>query len=141
MDGFDAEDSIINGIRSTVSQEAVGEFQIITNAFAPEYSHSTGGVVNIVTRGGNNEFHGDVYAFLRNKSFQAVNPFSTVPDPAYTRVQPGFTLGGPLRKDRTFFYLSYETTRRRGNWLFHHRDATTSISPTSTPRDSSAPER
>src|SRR5208283_2223871 len=77
-----------------------------------EYSHSTGGVVNIVTSGGNNEIHGDAYAFLRNKSFQAVNPFSTVPDPAYTRVQPGFTLGGPLRKDRTFFFLSYETTRR-----------------------------
>jgi len=112
VDGFDAEDSIVNGIRSTVSQEAVGEFQIITNAFAPEYSHSTGGVVNIVTRGGNNEFHGDAYAFLRNKSFQAVNPFSTVPDPAYTRVQPGFTLGGPLQKDRTFFFLSYESTLR-----------------------------
>jgi len=113
VDGFDTEDSITKGIRSTVSQEAVGEFQVITNGFSPEYSHATGGVVNIVTRGGNNDFHGDVYAFLRYKDFQAVNPFSTVADPAYTRVQPGFTLGGPLRKDRTFFYLSYETTRRQ----------------------------
>ena len=113
VDGFDTEDSITKGIRSTVSQEAVGEFQVITNSFSPEYSHSTGGVVNIVTRGGNNEFHGDVYAFLRYKDFQAVNPFSTVSNPAYTRVQPGFTLGGPLRKDRTYFFLSYETTRRQ----------------------------
>ena len=112
VDGADAEDSIINGIRSTVSQEAVQEFQILTNSFAPEYGRSAGGVINIVTRGGSNDFHGNAFLYFRNRDLQAVNPFSNVANPAYTRVQPGVTLGGPIRKDRTFFFFSYEMTRR-----------------------------
>ena len=112
VDGGDAEDSIINGIRSTVSQDAVQEFQVLTNSFAPEYGRSAGGVVNIVTRAGSNEFHGTVFGYLRDRSLQGVNPFSTVADPAYTRVQTGFAFGGPIRKDRMYYFLSYETTRR-----------------------------
>ena len=113
LDGMDSVDNSVNGIRSTVSQEAVQEFQIIDNGYAAEYGRASGGVVNIVTRSGGNAFHGTAFAYLRHKSIQAVNPFSTVPDPAYTRVQPGFTLSGPLVKDRTFWFLSYETTRRQ----------------------------
>ncbi len=112
VDGADATDNATNGVRSTVSQEDVQEFQIITNNYAPEYGRASGGVVNIITRSGSNEFHGDVYAFVRNRSFQAVNPFSTVPNPAYTRVQPGIAFGGPIKKDKTYFYFSYEGTRR-----------------------------
>ena len=112
VDGADATDNATNGVRSTVSQEDVQEFQIITNNYAPEYGRASGGVVNIITRSGSNEFHGDVYAFVRNRSFQAVNPFSTVPNPAYTRVQPGIAFGGPIKKDKTYFYFAYETTRR-----------------------------
>ncbi len=113
VDGLDAVDNSTNGIRSTVSQEAVQEFQIITNGYAPEYGRASGGVVNIITRSGTNTFHGTAFGYLRNRKFQAVNPFSTVDDPAYTRVQAGFTLGGALVKDRTFYFLSYETTRRQ----------------------------
>jgi hypothetical protein len=112
VDGGDAEDSIINGIRSTVSQDAVQEFQVLTNSFAPEYGRSAGGVVNIVTRAGSNDFHGTAFGYLRDRSLQAVNPFSTVSDPAYTRVQSGIAFGGPIRKDRMYYFLSYETTRR-----------------------------
>ena len=112
VDGADATDNSTNGVRSTVSQEAVQEFQIITNGYAPEYGRASGGVVNIITRSGSNDFHGDVYGYLRNRAFQAVNPFSTVPDPAYTRVQAGTAFGGPIKKDKTFYYFSYETTRR-----------------------------
>jgi carboxypeptidase family protein len=112
VDGADATDNSINGVRSTVSQEAVQEFQIITNSYSPEYGRASGGIVNIVTRSGGNTFHGDVFGFLRNRNFQAVNPFSTVPDPAYTRVQAGAAFGGALKKDKTFYYFSYEVTRR-----------------------------
>jgi Carboxypeptidase regulatory-like domain/TonB dependent receptor len=112
VDGADATDNSTNGVRSTVSQEAVQEFQIITNGYAPEYGRASGGVVNIITRSGSNDFHGDVYGYLRNRSFQAVNPFSTVPDPAYTRVQAGTAFGGPIKKDKTFYYFSYEVTWR-----------------------------
>ena len=89
VDGADATDNSTNGVRSTVSQEAVQEFQIITNSYAAEYGRAAGGVVNIITRSGSNDFHGDVFGYLRNRNFQAVNPFSTVPNPAYTRVQAG----------------------------------------------------
>src|SRR5882762_8201212 len=93
VDGADATDNSVNGVRSTVSQEAVQEFKIIT-------------------RSGSNDFHGDVYGYLRNRNFQAVNPFSTTPNPAYTRVQGGLAFGGPIKKDKTYYYFAYETTRR-----------------------------
>jgi hypothetical protein len=128
VDGADATDNGVNGVRSTVSQEAVQEFQIITNNYAPEYGRAAGGVVNIITRSGTNEFHGDVYGFLRNRNFQAVNPFSTVPNPAYTRVQAGAAFGGPIKKDKTYYYFSYEITRR-------HETGFSSIGTGSTPFD------
>ena len=112
VDGADATDNSTNGVRSTVSQEAVQEFQIITNNYAAEYGRASGGVVNIITRSGSNDFHGDVYGYLRNRDFQAVNPFSTTPNPAYTRVQAGVAFGGPIKKDKTYYYFSYEVTRR-----------------------------
>ena len=112
VDGGDATDNAVNGVRSTVSQEAVQEFQIITNSYAAEYGRASGGVVNIITRSGSNEFHGDVFGYLRNRNFQAVNPFSTVSNPAFTRVQAGTAFGGPIKKDKTFYYFSYEVTRR-----------------------------
>ncbi len=112
VDGADATDNSVNGVRSTVSQEAVQEFQIISNSYAAEYGRASGGVVNIITRSGSNDFHGDVYGYLRNRKFQAVNPFSTTSNPAYTRVQAGTAFGGALKKDKTFYFLSYEVTRR-----------------------------
>ncbi len=112
VDGADATDNAVNGVRSTVSQEAVQEFQIITNSYAAEYGRASGGVVNIITRSGANAFHGDVFGYLRNRNFQAVNPFSTVSNPAYTRVQAGTAFGGAIKKDKTFYFFGYEITRR-----------------------------
>lgn len=112
VDGADATDNAVNGVRSTLSQEAVQEFQIITNSYAAEYGRASGGVVNIITKSGGNDFHGDVFGYLRNRAFQAVNPFSTVSNPAYTRVQAGTAFGGPIKKDKTFYFFSYEVTRR-----------------------------
>jgi outer membrane receptor protein involved in Fe transport len=113
VDGADAVDNSTNGIRSTVSQEAVQEFQIITNGYAAEYGRASGGVVNIITRSGTNDTHGTLFGYLRNRNFQAVNPFSTVSNPAYTRVQAGADLGGAIVKDKTFYYFSYEGTWRQ----------------------------
>ena len=113
VDGADAVDNSTNGIRSTLSQEGVQEFQIQTNGYAAEYGRASGGVVNIITRSGSNDFHGSLYGFVRNRNFQAVNPFSTVSNPAYTRVQPGLTVGGPIKRNKTFFFFSYEGTWRQ----------------------------
>ena len=126
VDGADATDNSTNGVRSTVSQEAVQEFQIITNSYAAEYGRAAGGVVNIITRSGANQFHGDLYGYLRNRNFQAVNPFSTTPDPAYTRAQAGAAFGGPIKKDKTYYYFSYETTRR-------HETGFSSLPPATDP--------
>jgi hypothetical protein len=122
VDGADAVDNSVNGIRATVSQEAVQEFQLILSNYNAEYGRATGGVVNIVTKSGANELHGDLFGYFRNKSFQARNAFSGQIDPntgvlnpikqAYTRTQSGFTLGGPIKKDKTFYFLSYEYTQR-----------------------------
>jgi hypothetical protein len=117
VDGADATDNSVNGVRSTVSQEAVQEFQIITNSYASEYGRASGGVVNIITRSGSNDFHGDIFGYLRNRNFQAVNPFAVCQNPpcskpAYTRVQGGVAFGGPIKKDKTYYYFSYEITRR-----------------------------
>jgi len=114
VDGADAVDNSTNGIRSTASQEAVQEFQLITNGYAAEYGRASGGVVNIITRGGTNDLHGNAFGYLRNRNIQAVNPFTYgTKNPAYTRVQAGFTIGGAIKKNRTFFFLSYEDTQRR----------------------------
>ncbi len=113
VDGADAVDNSTNGIRSTVSQEAVQEFQIQTNGYAAEYGRAAGGVVNIATKSGSNSFHGSAYGYLRNRKLQAINPFSTVSDPAYTRTQAGVTFGGPLKKDKTYYFFSWEGTWRQ----------------------------
>jgi outer membrane receptor protein involved in Fe transport len=112
VDGMDAVDNSVNGIRSTLSQEGVQEFQIITNGYEAEYGRASGGVVNIITKSGTNQFHGSAFGFLRNRNIQAVNPFSNTPDPEYTRWQAGLSAGGPLKKDRTFYFFSAEITRR-----------------------------
>ncbi len=113
IDGADAGDYISGGTRATVSQDAVQEFQIITNGFAAEYGRASGGVVNIVTKSGTNRTHASAFGFLRNRYIQATNPFSTVYQPAYTRVQAGFTVGGAIVPDRTFYFFSTEITRRQ----------------------------
>ena len=112
VDGMDAVDNGVNGIRSTLSQEGVQEFQIITNGYEAEFGRASGGVVNIITKSGTNDFHGSLFGYLRNRNVQAQNPFTNTPDPAYTRVQAGAAAGGTLKKDKTFYYFSFELTRR-----------------------------
>jgi hypothetical protein len=123
VDGADAVDNSVNGVRATVSQEAVQEFQILTSNYMPEFGRATGAVINIVTKSGSNETHGDIFGYLRHSSLQARNPFSVQVNPLtgavtavkqpFTRVQAGATIGGPIQKDKTFYFFSYETTRRQ----------------------------
>jgi Carboxypeptidase regulatory-like domain/TonB dependent receptor len=118
VDGADNTDNSVNASRSTVSQEAVQEFQVVTNSFAPEFGRSSGGVVNVVTKSGGNQLQGNVFGFLRHKSFQARNPFAPVDKPPFTRAQYGATLGGPLHKDRSFFFVAFEQRQRHESGFF-----------------------
>ena len=124
VDGADNTDNSVNASRSTVSQEAVQEFQVVTNSFAPEFGRSAGGVVNVVTKSGSNDWHGNVFGFLRHKSFQARNPFAPVDKPAFTRAQYGGTFGGPLDRDRTFIFASFEQRQRHESGFFTSNVAT-----------------
>src|ERR1041384_3517403 len=118
VDGADNTDNSVNASRSTVSQEAVQEFQVVTNSFAPEFGRSSGGVVNVVTKSGTNDYHGNVFGFLRHRSFQARNAFAPIEDPPFTRAQYGFTFGCPFDKDRTFFFFAFEQRRRNESGFF-----------------------
>src|SRR5437870_3696786 len=118
VDGADNTDNSVNASRSTVSQEAVQEFQVVTNSFAPEFGRSAGGVVNVVTKSGTNDLHGNAFGFLRDKSFQARNAFAPVAKPPFNRKQYGFTVGGPFDKDRTFFFFAIEQRKRNESGFF-----------------------
>ncbi len=124
VDGADFTDNSVNAARSTVSQEAVQEYQVATNSYAPEFGRATGGIVNVVTKSGSNDFRGNVFGFLRHKSIQARNGLAPLIDndpnkkPGFTRVQYGATLGGPIVKDRTFFFTSFEQRRRQESGFF-----------------------
>lgn len=124
VDGADNTDNSVNASRSTVSQEAVQEFQVVTNSYAPEFGRTSGGVVNVVTKSGSNDLHGNVFGFIRHKSIQARNPLAPIINgdpnakPPFTRAQYGATLGGPLDRDRTFFFVAFEQRRRQESGFF-----------------------
>lgn len=118
VDGADFTDNSINAARTTVSQEAVQEYQVATNSYAAEFGRATGGIVNVVTKRGTNEYSGNVFGFLRDKSIQARNAFSPVDKPDFRRTQWGGTFGGPIVKNRTFFFASYERRDRDESGFF-----------------------
>ena len=97
-----------------LSPDAVAEFQVVTNNMSAEYGRSGGATVNVVTRYGTNQLHGRAWEFIRNTAFDAAGFFK--PDfggkPALHQNQYGATLGGPLRKDKLFFFLDYEGFRQ-----------------------------
>ena len=111
VNGGDANDMFVNLPTVQPSPDSVEEFRILTNTFDAEYGRNSGAVVNVVTKSGTNAFHGDVYDFLRNKVLNARGYFDTT-KPAFIMNQFGGTLGGPIKKDRTFFFASYEGLRR-----------------------------
>lgn len=95
--------------------EAVLEFQVLTNSYSAEFGRSAGGVINAVTRSGTNQFHGSAFEFLRNSDLDARNFFDPhrAPIPPFKRNQFGGVVGGPIRKDQTFFFGAFESLIER----------------------------
>jgi carboxypeptidase family protein len=133
IDGVDNNDTSSNGVRPTISQEAVSEFQINRNGYNAEFGRATGGVINIVSKGGANQFHGNLYNYFRNERLDARNPFAGAmqQDPPFRRNQPGFTFGGPIIKDRAFFFTAYEGLVRRESCFTSILSDTSILQPTS----------
>ena len=117
VDGLDNNDIVVGSVRATFSQEAVREFQVITNSYTAEYGKASGGVVNIVTKSGTNIVSGNAFVFFRDDGlnakeyFERFTPAGTAinrPKAPYRQNQFGGILGGPIKKDKTFFFGSFE---------------------------------
>jgi hypothetical protein len=107
IDGVDNNEPFSGAVLSTLSQDAVQEFQVVSDGYSAEFGRAFGGVVNIVTRGGTNDFHGNIFGFLRNDRISARDVFSPF-EPPYRQYQFGTTFGGPIRRDKAFFFTSFE---------------------------------
>src|SRR6185295_14484140 len=95
-----------------LSVEAVQEFQVNRNAYAAEYGFTASTALNVITRGGSNAFHGSGYLFYRSQKTSARDPLNSTGKEAFEqRVSPGFSLGGPLVKNKAFFFTSFETLK------------------------------
>ncbi|HZB44791.1 MAG TPA: TonB-dependent receptor, partial [Pyrinomonadaceae bacterium] len=110
VDGLSSNDDAADLAGTFYSQEVIREFEVITSGGIAEFGRASGGFVNIVTQSGTNDFGGRVYGFLRNQRLDARNPLSPTKDPL-TQAQYGVSLGGPLKRDRTFFFSNFEQTR------------------------------
>jgi hypothetical protein len=96
-----------------ISQDAVQEFQVVTSNFLPEYGRASGGVVNTITRSGTNELHGSLYWFFRNRTLSATDPTALGVNPPEWRHQAGASVGGPIKKDKVFYFFNGELQRRQ----------------------------
>ena len=92
------------------SVEALEEFKVQTNAYSAEFGRGNGAIINATIKSGTNQFHGSVYEFLRNEKFDGKNFFDdpATPIAPYKQNQFGFTFGGPIARNRTFFFVDYE---------------------------------
>ncbi len=118
LNGIDTNGIGINNAFSypVPAPDALQEFKVQTSLYDASYGRSAGGQIVVVTRSGTNEFHGSLYHFLRNDKLNANNFFfnsTGTPRPKFIRNQFGFTLGGPISRDRTYFFGSYQGSRER----------------------------
>jgi hypothetical protein len=119
VNGGDANDQFVNLPTVQPSPDSIEEFRVLTNTFDAEYGRNSGSVVNVITKSGTNSFHGNMYEFFRNTVLNA-NPYCfpaiqgiVCDKPKFNQNQFGGTFGGPIKKDQTFFFISYEGRRIR----------------------------
>lgn len=113
LDGVDNNDYEVNRYVLQPSVDTIQEFKIATNNYSAEYGRSGAGQINVVTRSGSNAFHGFGYEYLRNRDLDARNFFDGSEKPEYERSQFGSGIGGPIRRDKTFFFFSFDGLQER----------------------------
>ena len=129
VDGVSMNTAYFNSTAAAPSQDSVEEFRVQTNSTTAEFGRFAGGVISVSTKSGTNEFHGSLYEFLRNKALNANTFFSNrsgLAKPPFTQNQYGGTIGGPIKKNKAFFFVSYEG--------YAQRTATTYVLNTPTPQ-------
>ena len=119
IDGVPTNGAYLNVVTVIPTQDAIEEFKVQTNNLGPEYGRFAGGVINLTTKTGTNHFHGSFYEFIRNKVLNANDYFDNhngVERPPFTQNQFGVNGGGPIVRDKLFFFGAYEGFRlRKGN--------------------------
>ncbi len=115
INGINLNDMVQNQVTFQPTINTVSEFKVDNSTYSAEYGRNSGAIVNIATRSGTNGYHGEVYDYLRNSYFDARNAFNPVSQPQspFKRNQFGGDFGGPIYKDKTFFFISYEGLRHR----------------------------
>ncbi len=111
VNGGDGNDLFANLPAVQPSADSIEEFRVITNNFDAEYGRNSGAVVNVVTKSGTNEWHGSAFEFFRNKVLNAKGFYDPTSNQTPFRTSSAGTLGGPIKKDKTFFFASYEGRR------------------------------
>src|SRR5216683_1044376 len=115
IDGLDNNDEYSGSSRTELSPEIVQEFQVVNNGLSAESGGASGGSINVITRSGTNTIHGDAFLFAQDGAFNARDPFETESGkPSFRRFRTGFALGGPVIKDKTFYYSAVEQEHNRG---------------------------
>jgi hypothetical protein len=116
LDGISINDYANGGpgsvLGGNLGVDAVEEFSVLTSSYSAEYGKTSGGVINAISRAGSNQFHGSAFEFIRNNALDARNFFDPAQIPPFHRNQFGASAGGPIRKDRTFFFGAYEGIRQ-----------------------------
>ena len=110
LDGVDNNDAYVNRYVVQPSVDSIEEFKMAVNSYSAEYGRNAGGQINVVTRRGTNELHGSAFEYFRDESLNAANYFDTEKQP-YSRHQFGGVIGGPVVKDRTFFFATVDALR------------------------------
>jgi hypothetical protein len=110
IEGIDNNNKTVTGPLVYTPNDAVGEFTVVTNQFSPEFGHSAGGQFNTVVLSGTNKIHGEAYEFFQNRNLNAVNAIEggKVPNPRYDYNRYGGQVGGPIKKDKLFYFANFE---------------------------------
>ena len=113
LDGVSVTDQYFNHLVASPSVDAIQEFNIQKSIYSAEFGGKASATISAVTKSGGNSVHGALYEYVRNDVFDARNFFDPNTNPPFRQNQFGSTLGGPIKKDKTFFFLSYEGLRMR----------------------------
>jgi len=118
LDGVDNNELTAGAISVMPSVDAIQEFKVLTSNYTAQYGRNGGGTIILTTKSGSNAFHGSLFEFLRNDKFDARNFFDGKDKPSFRQNQFGFSVGGPIKRDKLFFFGDYQGTRIRKELTF-----------------------
>lgn len=127
IDGVDATDQVNGLARARFSQDAVREFRVINNRFDAQIGGSSGGALSVVTKSGTNDMHGSIFGFFRDAALREPGALVLAENEDYNRGQYGFTVGGPIARDRAFYFASLEKIDEKNATLFRPRGTFTNL--------------